>query len=408
MSSKHLPSQQGTNIKLTIVAALLAMLGPFSIDTYLPSFPAIEQEFSISRATLSQSLSVYLTVFGITTLVWGPMSDRIGRRLVILTSLIIYAFASIGCAYADNSTSFLIYRSLQGLGASGGFIAGRAMIRDAHSAEYAQKSMSQVMLLFALAPALAPIIGGWLQDISGWRSIFWFLTIFTVSLLILVQQTRETLSVNARQSFHPKYVWSIYLRTLKHSKFCAMSLSLSFSFGGLFLYIAGAPTVVYDFLGMGTKDFAVLFVPMVAGLMIGSFLSSQMATRWCTKRLVTLGFSLLIASVIGSLLLLMVFPISKTTVIAPLLIYTFGIAFIMPALTVMSLDCFPDNRGSAASMQGFIQMMTNALVASIAVPLLHNQVSHFVWGQLVFLLIATALWIFAAYSEPSTQGVKHA
>ena len=384
------------------------MLGPFSIDTYLPSFPAIGQDLSLSSVTLSHSLSVYLAAFGISTLFWGPMSDRLGRRLIILISLSIYVLASIGCALADDSTSFLLYRSLQGLGASGGFIAGRAMIRDAHNAVYAQKAMSQVMLLFSIAPALAPIIGGWLQDLMGWRSIFWFLCIYAAVLFFLLLQTRETLAITSRQSIHPSYIWQTYLRTMKHARFIALSLSVSCAFGGLFLYIAGAPTVIYDFLGLGTKDFALLFIPMVAGLMSGAYLSGNMAVSWSTRRIIVLGFFLLACSVLVNLVLVFTFTSNIFTVIAPLVIYTFGLAFIMPPITVLSLDCFPKNRGSAASMQGFIQMSANALVASIAVPLLHQQIQHFVSGQLVLLVLAIFLWLFASRVHARSGAVDYA
>ena len=146
---------------LTLIAALLAMIGPFSIDAYLPSFPAIEMEFGVSRTMLSQSLGIYLLAFGISTLFWGPVADRFGRRLVIVVSMALYTLGSIGCALASNFEVFMLLRVAQGLAASGGFIAGRAMIRDAHDAEGAHRAMSQVMLLFALAPAVAPILGGW-------------------------------------------------------------------------------------------------------------------------------------------------------------------------------------------------------------------------------------------------------
>ena len=161
-----------------MIAALLAMLGPFTIDTYLPSFPDIEATFHIERAILAQSLGVYLAAFAISTLFWGPLADRIGRRSVIVISVSLYIIASIGCALADSIHSLLFLRVMQGLAASGGLIAGRAMIRDAHDARTAQQAMAQVMLLFALAPAVAPMLGGWLQLHFGWRSVFWFLALF--------------------------------------------------------------------------------------------------------------------------------------------------------------------------------------------------------------------------------------
>ena len=126
---------------LTLIVALLMMIGPFTIDTYLPSFPAIEAEFKISRALLSQSLGFYLAAFAIFTLVWGPLSDRFGRRVVIISTLLLYLFASLGCALAGDYGSFLFFRLLQGIAAGGGLAAGRTMIRDVHSPQDAQRAL---------------------------------------------------------------------------------------------------------------------------------------------------------------------------------------------------------------------------------------------------------------------------
>jgi len=391
-ANKRHSSPPQTNTCLTIVAALLAMLGPFSIDTYLPSFPGIEAEFVTSRAILSQSMGVYLAAFAVSTLLWGPLADRIGRRLVILSSLAFYVLASIGCALANSIDTFIVMRLFQGLAASGGFIAGRAMIRDAHSAEAAHRAMSHVMLLFAIAPAVAPMLGGWLHEQLGWRSVFWFLTSFGLLLIILVTLIKETLSQTLRQSIHPGLVIKVYICSLRHKQFLKLVLSQAFSFAGLFLFIAGAPSVIYDFLGLGSNDFSVQFVPMVAGLMLGAFISSQLAHRWSTKRIITLGFSIMLVAVVLNLILVNFLSASVLSVISPLVIYTIGLSIIMPIITVLTLDCFPHHRGTASSMHGFIQMFINASVASIAVPLLHEQWLYFVLGQLIFLMLGLFSW----------------
>lgn len=392
-------SGAGIQSHLTIIAALLSMVGPFTIDTYLPSFPDIEAEFGISRALLSQSLGIYLSAFAASTLFWGPLSDRIGRRLVILGSLLLYALASMGCALADDVHTFMMFRVFQGLAASGGFIASRAMIRDAHEAESAHRAMSQVTLLFAVAPAIAPILGGWLHDQFGWRSIFWFLTSFGILLIGLTMFIEETLAQERRQSFQPVAVLRIYARTLKNKRFISLALSLALSFAGLFLYIAGAPTVMYDFLGRGSNDFGLQFIPMVTGMMLGAFLSSHLAHRWPTRYTIRFGFGLMLITTLLNFLLASFFEAGILTVIGPLVLYAFGLAIVMPAITVLALDCFPQHRGTAASMQGFLQMSINAGVASKAVPFLHSEWSYFALGQLVFLLLA---WIFWFQSEHSS------
>ena len=380
--------------RLTVIAALLAMIGPFSIDAYLPSFPDIELEFGISRAMLSQSLAVYLLAFAISTLFWGPLADRYGRRLVILISMVLYTLGSIGCALANNAETFMLLRVVQGLAASGGFIAGRAMIRDAHDAKAAHRAMSQVMMLFALAPALAPVLGGWLHDQFGWRSVFWFLSIFGGLLVLMGFLIKETLHNEQRRSINPVTVIGVYFGAILHKRFPALILCLSLSFGGLFLYIAGAPTVIYDFLGLGSDDFGWLFIPIVAGLLLGASISARLAHRWPAQRTISAGLLVMMAATALNLTTVYLFPAGIVTLVGPLVLYVTGLAVMMPAITVMALDCLPSHRGTAASMQGFLQSVTNALVASIAVPLLSTRWLDFVSGQLIFLLVASGLWFY--------------
>jgi DHA1 family bicyclomycin/chloramphenicol resistance-like MFS transporter len=377
---------------LTVVAALLAMIGPFSIDAYLPSFPDIELEFGISRAILSQSIGIYLMAFAISTLFWGPLADRFGRRLVIILSMALYTIGSIGCALAENVEMFMLLRIAQGLAASGGFIAGRAMIRDAHDAESAHRAMSQVMLLFALAPAFAPVLGGWLHDQFGWLSVFWFLSIFGSLLVLMGFFVKETLVDEHRRSIHPAAVIKVYISAVLHKRFPALVLCLSLSFAGLFLYIAGAPTVIYDFLGLGSDDFGWLFIPIVAGLMLGAFISGRLAHRWPAQRTISAGLMVMVLATALNIIVVNLAVANLFTVIGPLVVYVTGLSVMMPAITVLALDCLPTHRGTAASMQGFLQMITNAGVASFAVPLLNARWLNFVLGQLVFLLLAAGLW----------------
>lgn len=388
MSSKPTPVPG-----LTIIVALISMIGPFTVDTYLPSFPAIEAEYGVSRALLSQSLAFYLAAFAISTLVWGPLSDRLGRKHVIIGTLLLYVIASVGCALADSYSTFLFFRLLQGVAAGGGLAAGRTMIRDIYNPADAHKAMSQVMMMFAVAPAIAPVIGGGLHDLFGWHSVFYFLAIYSAIMLLLVLvRIPETLAPELRQSFHPVSVAKVYGRTLTHRRYLSLVFIVSSAFGGMFLYIAGAPTVVFDFLNMDSHDFGWMFVPMVAGMVCGSWISGVLAHRWPRERTVKLALSLMaIAAVFNVTQAWLLEPIPFFT-IAPLVIYVCGIGMAMPVFTVLSLDCFPHNRGSASAMQGFVQMMSNALVASLAVPLLASQPHNLATGQLLLVLFGLLLW----------------
>lgn len=393
---------------LVATIALLTMVGPFTIDTYLPSFPDIEAEFQVSRALMSQTLGFYLAAAAFFTLVWGPLSDRIGRRYTILGTLIIYIIASVGCAMAESYPSFLVFRILQGAAASGGMIAGRAMVRDAYDAQTAHRMISYVMMLFALAPAIAPVFGGWLHDLFGWRSVFYFLALYGISMwLLTIRFLGETLPNEHRQSIHPVQIGRLYRDVLMKRRFLFLVFTLGTAFGGLFLYIAGSPTVIYDFLGLGVDSFGVQFIPMTSGIIIGSFVSSRLTHRFNAQTLVTT--SIVILGLACSLNLVQAWwlPINIYTLIAPQVVYAFGIAFLMPGITVMAMDCFPQNRGAATAVQSFVQMMTTSLVVSELLPALHATVIHFAMGQAALFGAAALLWFGVSRSPaPELQQVK--
>jgi len=378
---------------LVTTVALLTMIGPFSIDTYLPSFPDIEAEFHVTRAMMSQTLGYYLAAAALFTLAWGPLSDRVGRRYTILGTLVIYISASIGCALAESYPAFLVFRILQGVAASGGMIAGRAMVRDSHDAQTAHRTISYVMMLFALAPAIAPIIGGWLHDLFGWRSVFYFLALYGGSMWILtIRFLGETLPSEHRQSIHPIQVGRLYRDVLLKPRFLLLVFTLGASFGGMFLYIAGSPTVIYDFLGLGVDSFAVQFIPMTSGIIVGSFVSSRLTHYFNAQTLVDMAIAILGLASMLNLAQAWWLPTNVYTLIAPQVVYAFGIAFIMPGITVMAMDCFPQNRGAATAVQSFVQMMTTSLVVSELLPSLHATVRHFAIGQAALFGIAAILW----------------
>jgi DHA1 family bicyclomycin/chloramphenicol resistance-like MFS transporter len=388
--------QSSRNHSLILVVALIAMIGPFSIDTYLPAFPSIEAEMGVTRAALSQTLSAYLAGFAAMTLFWGQVSDRFGRRRVMLGSILLYSAASLICAFANSFDSLMLARGLQGVAASGGFVASRATIRDAFGSLDAQKAMSQVMMLFSLAPAIAPIIGGWLHELSGWRSIFWFLTSYgLLAAWLVLLRVPETLPLAARQSLHPWYVFNIYRDILGRLRFLLLVMSLGIGFGGLFLYIAGAPTVIFGFLGLGSADFWVQFVPVTGGILTGSFLGSRMVHRLGAIRTVTVGFVVIALACVTNLLQVIWLDPTVITVVTPIVIYATGLTIAMPGITIAALDCFPENRGAASAMQSFFQMMINAGVAGLLTPALNGELLWFVAGQLGCFLAAWLCWHLA-------------
>src|SRR3954465_572026 len=199
---------------LAVLLALLGMLGPFSIDTYIPAFSGIAQALDATPVQMQQTLSAYLFGFGFMSLLHGALSDSFGRRPVVLVGIAVFTIASAGCALSQNVGQLVFFRALQGLSTGAGIVVSRAVIRDMFPPDQAQKVMSQVTIYFGVAPAVAPIVGGFLFVHAGWHSIFWFLT--GVGVVLLVANARllpETLHRSQRQPFNAAHLlrgyWSL-------------------------------------------------------------------------------------------------------------------------------------------------------------------------------------------------------
>ncbi len=386
--------QPFSRLGFIVVMSLLSMIGPFAIDTYLPAFPSIEDEFGISRALLAQSLGAYLAAFAIATLFWGPITDRFGRRNVILSGMFLYLISSVGCALSEDYQHFLLFRIIQGAAASGGLVAGRAMVRDVFDSNEARQVMSYVMIVFAIAPAVAPMIGAGLHDAFGWRSIFYFLTAFgLVTTLLTLVVTKETLTVEHRQSLHPIQVTKVYFDAFKHGRFQAIVIACGASFGGMFLFIAGSPTIFFDFLALETGDFWKQFVPMVLGLMAGSFIAGKFYSQQPATKMISIALTIMMFSTMLNLLQANLLTVSLLSFVTPLVLYAFGTGIAVPAFTVMALDCFPQNRGTAAAIQSFMQMMANAIAASLVLPFVNDSLIAFTLAQLIFISVAVMFWL---------------
>jgi len=396
--------QTGILVPLSLVVAALATLAPFSIDTYLPSFPDIAAGLTASDAQMQLTLSLYLLASAISTLIYGPISDGFGRRRVIMVALAIYVLASIGCALAESIDQLILMRIGQGLSASAGMVIGRAMVRDVYQGPEAQRVMARVMLLFAIAPAIAPIIGGWLHDILGWHSVFLFLALVALALLLMLWlATAETLAPEMRYSVHPVAIARAYGMALRHRHYLALVFCFAMMFSGFFIYVAGAPSVVYGFLGLGVNDFWVMFVPSVAAIMLGSQVSGWLAGRLSLEKTVGLGLGLLLlASLINILQSLLLSP-TPLSVVAPLALYVLGMAVSMPVINLMALDCFPHNRGMASAMQNFVQMAFTALVVGAVVPLVTVSLPWMTLTMFALSLLGVMLWMLRGRSPPEER-----
>lgn len=389
------PPMHTSKWHLIILVSLMSMVGPFSIDTYLPAFESMEADLGVDRIMMTKTLGAYLMAFGASTLVWGAITDWIGRKPVMIISLGSYFISSAACAIASDYDHLLWLRVFQGLGVGGALIAGRSMVRDVLDTKDAQKAMAYVMMLFSAAPALAPIIGGWLHDFFGWRSIFWFLAIYGIVVMVYAMiVARESLPHEHRSSIRFQEVSKVYLRTLQHPRYLRLVFILALAFASFFVFIAGAPTLLFDVLGLEANSFYVLFVPMVSGIMLGAVVSNRLIHFLTARQILTIFISVMLAISLFNWGLNYIADISIVRVIGPLALYSFGLAVIMPILTIEIINCFPNNRGSATAMQSFIQMVFNGITASFIVAGLGTVFSNFIITQMILIGLAMVLWLF--------------
>jgi DHA1 family bicyclomycin/chloramphenicol resistance-like MFS transporter len=383
-----------TTRALAPLLAALAMLGPFSVDTYLPAFPQIQSSLDATPIEVQQTLTAYMLSFGAMILWHGALSDALGRRNIILASLSIFAVASLGCASAHSVEYLWAFRILQGVSAGAGVVIGRAIIRDVYSGAPAARLMSLVTMIFSVAPAIAPILGGWVVQLFNWRMIFLFMFAYTVLLIaVCYRRLPETLKPEKRQSFNPRSLAENYFSIFRSPIFQMKAGAVAFNFAGLFLYVAASPAFVTQHLGLGPHQFGWQFVPTVAGVFSGAFIVNRLAGRMPIPRQVALGFCFLIAAAGFNVVYHVYYPPALPWSVAPLFFYAFGMSVAAPGATLMVFDLFPNIRGTVASCQSFTQTMLAALVSGAIAPHLARSVLWLASGQLAFTVIALVLWV---------------
>lgn len=378
--------------------ASLAMLGPFSVDTYLPAFPSIEASLGADLIAVQQTLTAYMFSFALMILWQGALADAFGRRNIILVSLVVFAIGSLGCAASHSIEYLWAFRVLQGVSAGAGVVVGRAIIRDLYEGAAAAKLLSLVTMIFSIAPAIAPIMGGWIVKFYSWRTIFLMLFAYGVLLFwYCYKKLPETLPVGERTPFNPHFLAASYKQIFRSPAFQLKAGAIAFNFAGLFLYVAAAPVFITRHLGLGPDQFAWQFVPAVAGIFLGALTANRMAGKISIPKLMFIGYFLLLGAAIANVIYHVYLPPAIPWSVLPLFFYTFGMSLVAPILTLLVMDLFPNIRGTVASCQSFTQTMLGALVAGLIAPFLVHSVLWLALGQLAFALTGLCLWLSGRY-----------
>ena len=390
--------------------AALSMIGPFSIDAVFPSFPSIGLRFGVDDAALQQLISVYLITYAAMSLFHGAISDAVGRKPVMITGMLLYALASVGAALSTSFAMLLACRGLQGMCAGAGLVVGRALIRDSLDGPAAQRLMSQVMMIFGVAPVIAPMVGALLLPLGGWHGIFWVLTAFTAVLaLALWRMLDETHPRELRTPFAPRLLLSSYASFARDRLFWPLLISSSVNFAGLFLYIASAPRIVRQLLHLSAQGFPWLFIPVVIGLVGGAWYSGRLAERASVRYTVNLGYAVMTLACVLHVVLALAFPSPRLPwSMLPLILHGVGVQLAFPTLTLLLLDRFPQRRGGISSVQAFASLLLCSVVAGVLSPLLSISMLGLALGASALTAIGGLAWwrYQALCRRPLDEGIR--
>jgi DHA1 family bicyclomycin/chloramphenicol resistance-like MFS transporter len=391
----------GSHWGIAALLAALAMLSPFSIDTFYPSFPAISAEFSLTSWEIQQTITIYMLPFALMTLIQGPLSDALGRRPVVLVGLLIYSIASIACVFAPSFAFLLAFRAVQGMSAGVGMAVGRAIIRDLHEGPQAQKLMATISMIFGIAPAIAPVLGGWIHVWFGWRYVFGFMVVTGVSLVVLSYLLLpETHPSERRAKLHISSLARTVGRIASNRQFMLYALALGVTFSAMITFIGAAPAIVMGHWKLQETQFAYLFVPLIIGIMGGGFLSGRLAGRLDGKRQIAIGYALTLAGGVLSVLLHAVLdnaPILAQQVL--ITVVAVGVQLMMPIFALRMLDLFPEVRGSAASVQSCVMLGMGAIFIGGVVPAISHSMIALSMGCLGAALLGFILWRLVSREE---------
>ncbi|CAA6603610.1 Transporter of the major facilitator superfamily MFS_1 [Rhodospirillaceae bacterium LM-1] len=369
---RHLVRLEMKSKGLVVLLTAMVAIGPVSTDLYLPSLPAVMRAFNADVASAQLTLSAFMAGFGMMMLVYGPLSDRFGRRPVLLAGMLLYSLASIFCLFVPTIDMLILGRFLQAVGAACGPVLGRAVVRDVYGREGSARVLSYMASAMALAPAAAPILGGFLETWFGWRSNFIALMGFgSAMLLALFALLPETNQHRDPEALAPYRLLGNLLSLLKNRRFMGYTLTMSFSFAALFSFISGSAFVLIDVLGVAPGNFGFCFAAVVAGYMGGSLTAGRFTLRLGLDRMIGLGA--LLGAGAGLLLTALAIwgPAHWAGVVFPVSLLFFSVGLVLPNASAGAIGPFPQMAGAASSLLGFLQTGIGAL-AGVLAGHLHN------------------------------------
>lgn len=355
-----------TSVWTTVLLAAAVALGPLATDMYLPALPSMGDAMNAGTDQVQLTLSIYMAGFALAQLICGPLADRFGRKPIMITGFVLFAAASVGCALASNIETLILCRFLQAIGGSAGPVLGRAAIRDIYTPREAAKIMALLASIMALAPALAPTLGGLMLDQLGWSSIFIALAGYSlVMILVIALGIPEPMAPENRQPLKLCNLITNYRLIGSDISFVGYTLTNALTFSGLFAFLSGSSFVLIDFLGVKPELFGLYFGVMVLGYISGNLTSVRLSKRLVPDQLLVRGLVIAVTGggLMAALATMEVFTV--WAVIVPQAIFMMGVGMVLPQTMAGALANFPRMAGSASALFGFVQMAVAAGVGAL-------------------------------------------
>lgn len=388
---------------VTWVLALCAAIGPMTTRMYLPAFPEIAKSLQVPMVVVQQSLTAYLLGFCAMTPFCGTLSDMFGRKPLLVGGFLGYALASFGVSCSADVTFLLTCRALQGVFGCCGLVVGTAVVRDLFKDLEAQKILAYITIVFAFAPALAPIAGGYIVASAPWQTIFYFMALLGVFLAaVCFFFLPESLPREQRIKASLYVALKDYFSAFSNRRFFVGSLAMGIAFIGQGVYVAGASDWCSNVMGLKPQDFWVLFIPFMLAQAAGAYFSTFLARRITIARTIPFGFGCcLLACLLSFVLMWTEWKDRLPFALIPLMVYSFGFSILRPTLILVLMDFLPKSRGLASSLQTFLQTFLFAMVSALVVPLIYGNASGYLAGLIVCGCLGFAVWQIAVFRVPA-------
>jgi len=400
-----------SNTRLAITMGAAMAVSPLAIDMYLPSLPTLAQEFQVDMSRVQVTLSSFFLGIALFQVVYGPLSDRFGRRRPLLVGLVIYALASAMCAFSTSVEMLTVGRFFQAMGSCAGMVISMAVVRDRFSPVEGAHMMSRMILVMGVAPILAPSFGGFLLTTLGWQAIFGVLAIYGAVLAAAIAlYLPETRPAHYKGPSNPWQALKVYGGLFLHRRYMGYALTRSLVQGALFAYITGSPFVFIELHGVPTKYFGILFSLNALGIIGGAQVNQRLLRNRSPEKvlrgaLVAVGISTM--ALVGAALL----PLSLGTtgfvlLLIPLFCQIAGSGLVQPNSVVLALAPFGDRAGSASALMGSI-MFALASLASSAVALFHTHSALPMAGTMATCaVLGICAYYFLARARPGEAPVS--